>query len=129
MPTRTVVQEFCDVCFAEDNETEVSAIEKLRFGWQDREFQLLVCAEHADPIRDELQRLSELASPADGRRRTTGAARQTRAVAPAPAKPTKTLFSQLSGSEKERFRAWAEMPNARRISDARVKEWIEAGKP
>jgi hypothetical protein len=40
-----------------------------------------------------------------------------------------TLFSQLDSEEKERFRAWANMPTARRIGDARVKEWIDAGRP
>lgn len=42
---------------------------------------------------------------------------------------TLTLFSQLSSEEKDRFRAWAKLPDARRISDSRVQEWIDAGKP
>jgi len=41
----------------------------------------------------------------------------------------KTLFSQLSSEEKGRFRAWANMATARRISDSRVNSWVEAGKP
>jgi hypothetical protein len=41
----------------------------------------------------------------------------------------KTLFSQLSSEEKERFRTWADMATARRISDSRVNGWIEAGRP
>lgn len=40
-----------------------------------------------------------------------------------------TLFSQLDSEEKERFRAWANLPNSRRIGDVRVKEWISAGRP
>ena len=40
-----------------------------------------------------------------------------------------TLFSQLDAEEKDRFRAWADMPTARRIGDARVTEWIDAGRP
>jgi len=40
-----------------------------------------------------------------------------------------TLFSQLDAEEKDRFRRWANMPNARRIGDARVKEWTDAGRP
>jgi|SRR5579872_482671 len=44
-------------------------------------------------------------------------------------KGTQTLFSQLSAEEKERFRAWAKMPAARRIGDARVKAWIDSGRP
>jgi hypothetical protein len=42
---------------------------------------------------------------------------------------SKTLFSSLEPAEKERFRTWAEMPTARRVSDARVNEWIDAGRP
>jgi hypothetical protein len=42
---------------------------------------------------------------------------------------TKTLFSQLDKSEKDRFRKWAKLPNARRIGDSRVQEWIKAGRP
>jgi hypothetical protein len=40
-----------------------------------------------------------------------------------------TLFSQLSSDEKARFRTWAHMATARRISDSRVNSWVAAGKP
>ena len=40
-----------------------------------------------------------------------------------------TLFSQLDSEEKERFRTWANLPNARRIGDSRVNDWIQAGRP
>lgn len=43
-------------------------------------------------------------------------------------KPT-TLYSGLDDWEKNRFREWADMPRARRVSDTRVLEWIEAGRP
>jgi|YelNatPaOPRAMG01_1025707.scaffolds.fasta_scaffold136393_1 hypothetical protein len=128
MPTRTIVQEYCDVCFAEQNEKEVPATDKIRFAWQGRDLLLLVCEKHAEPIRNELQRLSELASPEVGGRRVTQMARQQRTAASSGA-VSKTLFSQLGDDEKLRFRQWADMPNARRIGDARVKEWIDAGKP
>ncbi len=62
VPTRAIVQAFCDVCFAEQNENETPATDKLRFAWQGRGFLLLVCDKHVDPIRTELQRLSELAT-------------------------------------------------------------------
>jgi hypothetical protein len=35
----------------------------------------------------------------------------------------------LSSDEKARFRSWADMATARRISDSRVNSWVEAGKP
>jgi hypothetical protein len=42
---------------------------------------------------------------------------------------TKTLFSTLDAEEKDRFRVWAKTPTARRISDAKVQEWIDADRP
>ena len=42
---------------------------------------------------------------------------------------TETMYSQLKDDEKARFRAWADMATARRISDQRVKDWMAAGKP
>jgi hypothetical protein len=132
MPTRTIVQELCDVCFAEDG-TESDATDRLRFGWQGHDYVLLVCDQHVDDIRDELQRLSDLASPegARARRRSNPPPAPPPRSRPAKAAPErgKTLFSQLSAEEKERFRAWAEMPTARRIGDKRVEEWTAAGRP
>jgi hypothetical protein len=128
VPTRTIVQDLCDVCFAEQDELEVPATDRLRFAWQGRDLVLLVCEKHADPIRNELERLSELASPDGNRRRATSSPRAARP--PASAEPGgKTLFSQLSEDDKQRFRAWADMPNARRIGDSRVLAWTEAGRP
>ena len=127
MPTRTFVEELCDVCFADDGQ-EVPASGKLAFGWQGRDYVLLVCEDHVESIRDELTHLSELATPEGRAPRSPGAARQPRQAA-GPAQPSKTLFSQLDDDEKSRFRIWADMPNARRIGDARVRQWTEAGKP
>jgi len=41
----------------------------------------------------------------------------------------KTLFSGLDAGQKDAFRTWASLPNARRISDERVQAWIDAGRP
>jgi hypothetical protein len=62
-------------------------------------------------------------------RASTGAARSARSVKPSGTATDKTLFSQLSSEEKTRFRAWADMATARRISDSRVNSWVAAGKP
>lgn len=64
--------------------------------------------------------------------KTVQAAKPTQAKA--EAKPPRnssraTLFSSLDASEKERFRAWAGLPSARRNPDAPIQEWIEAGRP
>jgi hypothetical protein len=131
MPTRPLVQELCDACYAEDG-TESEAFDRLRFSWQGRDYVLLVCENHVGAIRSDLQRLSDIATPSGSGRRTSAPAlpRPPRAVAErAEPRAEKTLFSQLSGHEKERFRSWADMPNARRISDSRVEEWQAAGRP
>lgn len=48
---------------------------------------------------------------------------------PAPRAAADTMYSRLKDDEKARFRAWADMATARRISDERVQGWIAAGKP
>jgi hypothetical protein len=58
-----------------------------------------------------------------------GAASRARSPRPSGPPAEESLYSTLSNEEKARFRAWANMPTARRISDARVKSWSEAGKP
>lgn len=73
------------------------------------------------------ERLREAFAPFIDRARVAA-----RAPEPRPrgrASTGKTLFSQLDAEEKDRFRSWAELPTARRIADARVQEWIDAGKP
>ncbi len=131
MPTRTLVKELCDVCYADD-ESETDATDRLRFGWQGRDYLLLVCENHVDDVRDQLQHLSEIATAeTSGRRAAPPVVSQPSRPAPPRRDPAnrKTLFSQLDDEEKERFRAWANMPNARRIADSRVEEWISAGRP
>ncbi len=71
-------------------------------------------------------RLREAFKPYVERGRLTNRARAPRSNGPAP---TQSLYSELDVDEKARFRAWANMPTARRISDARIKGWIAAGKP
>src|SRR5580698_2682351 len=51
--------------------------------------------------------------------RPTGGTPRARSPRPLGGGGEKTLFSQLSSEEKERFRTWANMATARRISDAR----------
>ena len=62
-------------------------------------------------------------------RASGGSTGRPRTVRTAAGPSEKTLFSQLSSEEKARFRAWADMATARRISDSRVNSWVEAGKP
>ena len=62
-------------------------------------------------------------------RASGGGASRPRTARATPGPSEKTLFSQLSSDEKARFRSWANMATARRISDSRVNSWVEAGKP
>lgn len=65
-----------------------------------------------------------------GRRSAGRQAVRTRRQASGPVKAKQaTLFSQLDSTEKDRFRKWAKLPNARRIADRRVQEWTKAGRP
>jgi nucleoid-associated protein Lsr2 len=61
--------------------------------------------------------------------RASGAGGRVRAPRTNGGSSEKTLFSQLSDDEKKRFRNWANMATARRISDARVNSWEAAGRP
>jgi len=61
--------------------------------------------------------------------RASGSSARARAPRPTNGSGEKTLFSQLSSEEKSRFRNWANMATARRISDSRVNSWVAAGKP
>lgn len=121
MPIKTITQEICDVCYDADPASQTPATDQLRFSWQGRAYVLLVCDNHVRPIRESLDHWSDLAaearSPAETGRRSR--------VTSGPA----TLFSQLDSEEKDAFRAWADMPTARRIADTRVRAWIDAGKP
>lgn len=127
MPTRTVTEEFCDVCYGDEKQKETIATDRLRFSWLGKDYVVLVCDKHVGKIREALQHFSELGSVESGTRGPAG--RRLSAVARAGAGGGKTLYSQLSDEEKERFRVWADMPNARRIADARVEEWTAAGRP
>jgi hypothetical protein len=96
------------------------ADETVSFALDGRTYEIDVSTANAARLRDALKPFVEKArlsaDRGDARR-----ARQSAAV--------DTMYSQLDDDEKGRFRAWASMPTARRISDARVKSWISAGRP
>ena len=78
------------------------------------------------------ERLREAFAPFIEKGRKTGrgdSASRTRASGSPAGTPSKTLFSGLDAEDKVRFRAWANMPTARRVGDAKVQEWIDAGRP
>ncbi len=98
------------------------ADETVHFGLDGKSYEVDLSAINASKLRDSLKPYIEKGRGSDGASR----ARRSRPSGP----PTEdTLYSHLSADEKARFRAWADMPTARRISDARIKSWIAAGKP
>jgi hypothetical protein len=97
------------------------ADETVRFTLDGRSYEVDLSTSNASKLRAYLRPFME-----NGRSSSEGRARSSRASGP-PA--NETLYSNLSSEEKSRFRSWANMPTARRISDARINSWIAAGKP
>lgn len=98
------------------------ADETVRFSLDGRSYEIDLSAANATKLRGALGPYVENARVDGG----GGRSRSPR-VSSVPAE--RTLYSQLSTDEKARFRTWANMATARRISDARVKSWVQAGKP
>ena len=93
------------------------ADETVRFALDEKSFEIDLNAANAARLRSALK-------PYTDRARAVPASRGARSPA-----GEQTLYSRLSEEEKARFRVWADMATARRISDARVKSWVAAGKP
>ncbi len=98
------------------------ADETIQFALDGRSYEVDLSAVNATKLRDALKPYIE-------KGRGTGGGGRARSPRPSNRPAEETLYSQLSSGEKTRFRAWANMPTARRISDARVKSWMAAGKP
>jgi Lsr2 len=98
------------------------ADETVHFSLDGKAYEIDLNAANAARLRSALQPYVE-------RGRATGGASGSRAARTTNSSGPKTLFSQLSPEEKARFRAWADMATAKRISDARVNGWVAAGKP
>ena len=98
------------------------ADETVRFALDGKSYEIDLSAANAASFRQALKPYLDKGRIAAGNARS-------RAPGPSGAPAEHTLYSQLSADEKTRFRAWANMATARRISDARVKSWEAAGKP
>ena len=95
------------------------ADETIQFALDGTSYEIDLSTANASKLRGALQPYMEKGRARSDRvrpRSGTGAVEQ-------------SLYSQLSPDEKARFRAWADMATARRISDARIKSWVAAGKP
>jgi hypothetical protein len=99
------------------------ADETVYFSLDGKSYEIDVNSENAARVRAAFE-------PFIAKGRVSGSTGRARAVRPSNGGAgEKTLFSQLSSEEKGRFRAWADMATARRISDSRVNSWVAAGKP
>ena len=98
------------------------AEETVYFAIDGRSYEIDLNATNAAKLRSALQPFVE-------KGRVAGRSPGGRAPRPTSPPAEKSLYSQLSAGEKASFRAWANMATARRISDARIKSWVAAGKP
>ncbi|MGO8860407.1 MAG: histone-like nucleoid-structuring protein Lsr2 [Acidimicrobiales bacterium] len=98
------------------------AVETVHFALDGKSYEIDVNKTNADRVRAAF-------APFIEKGRASGSSGRTRVVRSTAGSSEKTLFSQLSSDEKARFRAWANMATARRISDSRVNSWVAAGKP
>jgi hypothetical protein len=98
------------------------AEETVHFSLDGKSYEIDVNEANATRVRAALE-------PFIAKARSSGGGSRPRTVRASGGSSEKTLFSQLSADEKARFRAWANMATARRISDSRVNSWVEAGKP
>lgn len=98
------------------------ADESLTFALDGKAYEIDLSKKNADALRKAFAPYVEKARPA-------GQPAISRRRQPAANDAAPTMFSQLDAEEKERFRVWADMPTARRVGDARVQAWIDAGRP
>lgn len=98
------------------------ADETVRFSLDGRSYEIDLSVANAAKLRDALKPYIHKGRASDGGNRS-------RSPRSASSPAERTLYSRLSDDEKTRFRAWANMATARRISDARVNSWVAAGKP
>lgn len=103
-----------------------NADETLSFALDGKSYELDLSKRNAAALRKQFQPYLEVARSANGAGRAPS--RRTKAPARSTARKA-TLFSQLTSEEKDRFRTWAEMPTTRRIPEALVQQWLDAGKP
>ncbi len=102
-----------------------TADETVSFALNGNTYEIDLSAKNAERLRAAF-------APFIDKGRKTGrgeSASRSRASNASTGTTSKTLFSSLDADEKIRFRAWAKMPTARRVGDAKVQEWIDAGRP
>lgn len=101
------------------------ADETISFALNGEDYEIDLSAENAERLRDAFAPFIE-----KGRKTSRGDSKsRARVSSKSPGIGAKTLFSGLDAEDKVRFRAWADMPTARRVGDVKVQEWIDVGRP
>lgn len=100
------------------------ADETVRFSLDGKPYEIDLSKKNAAALRKALKPFIAASRSARRSPRRPATARRR-----AGARGSATAFSKLVAEEKDRFRKWAKLPNARRIADERVQAWIEAGRP
>ena len=98
------------------------ADETIHFALDGRSYEVDLSAANASKLRDALKPYIEKGRGSSGGSR----ARSPEPVAP---RPRSRSTHSWKATRRPASGAWANMPTARRISDARIKSWIAAGKP
>jgi hypothetical protein len=119
MAQKVIVQLTDDIDGGEADET-------ISFALNGNTYQIDLSAKNAERLRNAFAPFIEKGRKAG---RGDSASTRTRASTTSTGTTSKTLFSGLDAEDKARFRAWAEMPTARRVGDVKVQEWIDAGRP
>jgi hypothetical protein len=101
------------------------ADETVSFALNGKTYEIDLNAKNAERLRDAFAPFIEKARKTS--RGDSGS--RTRPSDKPAGKSSKTLFSGLDSEDKVRFRAWANMPTARRVSDSKVQEWLDSGRP
>lgn len=98
------------------------AEETIEFALDGRSYEIDLSTTNASKLREALK-------PYIDKGRSGRGVSRVRSARPGGPPSEDSLYSKLSAEEKARFRSWANMPTARRISDTRVNSWSAAGKP
>jgi hypothetical protein len=107
-----------------DDLDEGDADETVSFALGEMSYEIDLSSKNAERLREAFSPFIEKA-----RKSRDGSSSKARGSSTSAKASSKTLYSRLEGEERERFRTWAKLPTARRISDTRVQEWIDAERP
>jgi len=107
-----------------DDMDGTDASETVTFALDEQAYEIDLSTENAKKLRRAIQPFIEKARKP---RRSPTSRSGNRS--PTVASKVRTVFSNLQPEEKDRFRRWANMPTTRRISDEKVKDWLDAGRP